>query len=209
VTRVGINLHYRPEAVRAFVGDGSSFGISAHFTCESELLGSAGALRPFADVLAGGSPGFVAVYGDTLATLPLGPLISWHVQSGAALTMAVMEHPNPTEAGIVDLADVREWHGGQAGQIKRIAEKPHADEVFSTIANAGVFAVDWRVVDFVPDGQASDLARDLIPRLLGAGERVSGWKIPDAATVWDVGTWRSYERAQREWAAIWARRHGS
>ncbi len=206
VDGVGINLHYRPEAIEAYVGDGRRFGLTVRYSPERELLGSAGALRPLRSFLEEGGGPFAAVYGDTLSTLDLGPLAAWHGRSAATLTMAVMEHPNPTEAGIVELADQEPWHGGTAGRITRIQEKPAPDDVFSTIANAGIFVMSPRVVDHVPDGGPSDIARDLIPTLLAAGERVSAWQIPASAVVWDVGTWSSYERAQREWPAIWANR---
>jgi mannose-1-phosphate guanylyltransferase/phosphomannomutase len=206
ISGVGINLHYRPKAIEEWVERDAPPGLAVCFSRETVLLGSAGALGPFAPFLRETGHPFVAVYGDTLSTLALAPLLAWHERSGVALTIAVMEHPNPTEAGIVDLVETSAWHGGVAGRIARIQEKPAAHEVFSTIANAGVFVMSPRILDRVPEGRASDIARDLIPNLLSAGERVSGWLIPPSAVVWDVGTWASYERAQREWPAVWAAR---
>lgn len=206
VEQVGINLHYMPDAITSHLGS-TRYGLSFRYSAERVLLGSAGALRPLRNFLAAGSdPTFAAVYGDTLSTLPLGPLATWHRESGAALTMAVMDHPKPTEAGIVELVGTRPWSGGLAGQVTRIKEKPAPEEVFSTVANAGVFVMDAEVIEHVPESGASDLARDLIPNLLAAGKRVSAWKFPSSATVWDVGTWESYERANGEWPRIWAER---
>ena len=35
-----INLHYLPEQVRTFAGDGSRFGLRIHYSYEPELLGT-------------------------------------------------------------------------------------------------------------------------------------------------------------------------
>lgn len=206
VSLVGINLHYKPEAIEQFVGDGSRYGLEVRYTREPELLGSAGALRQLLPLIGDGDGPVIAVYGDTLATLPLGPLLDWHATSRAVLTMAVMEHPNPTEAGIVDLGERRPWAGSVAGGIRRILEKPAPHEVFSTIANAGVFAIDRGVEPLIAASGPMDIARELIPTLLREGLLVSGWLTPPDAVLWDVGTWASLERAGREWPAAWARR---
>src|SRR5437764_7241255 len=102
VGEVAINLHYRPEAIRQHVGDGSTLGLRVIYSEEPRLLGSAGALRPLRAFLAGDGAPFVAVYGDTLTTLPLAPLLELHRGAGADLTMALLDHPTPREAGIVE-----------------------------------------------------------------------------------------------------------
>jgi NDP-sugar pyrophosphorylase family protein len=204
VSEVGINLHYRPEAITGYVGDGSAFGLRVRYSLEPKLLGSAGALVPLRSFLQGDEP-VVAVYGDTLTILPLAPLAKWHRRSGSALTMAVMEHPRPTEAGIVELRSGIPWYGGVAGEVTRILEKPEPHQVFSSIASAGVFVFQPSVVASLPTGVVLDVARDLIPGLITSEVRVAAWRIPSEATTWDIGTLPSYERAQLEWPNIWRR----
>src|SRR5436190_14584997 len=62
-----INLHYRPEAIERFLGEGARFGVRIRYLREAKLLGSAGALRPLRPTLTRYRRPFVAVYGDTLA----------------------------------------------------------------------------------------------------------------------------------------------
>jgi mannose-1-phosphate guanylyltransferase len=42
---IAMNLHYHAEAIVAALGDGSRFGVKIHYSHESELLGSAGAVK--------------------------------------------------------------------------------------------------------------------------------------------------------------------
>src|ERR687884_1135319 len=47
---IGVNLHHRPESVRAALGDGRRFGVRLEYFLEPDILGTSGALdnaRPF------------------------------------------------------------------------------------------------------------------------------------------------------------------
>lgn len=204
IADVAINLHYQPAAIVDTFGDGAALGLRLIYSAEDALLGSAGALRPLAGFLGRGS--FVAVYGDTLTTLPLTPLIELHDEVRPAVTMAVMEHPRPTEAGIVELVDRRPWHRGEAGRVIRLVEKPRPEQLFSTIANAGIFVFAPEVLNLVPPQGPADIARDLLPAVLARGGLVAAWRVPADAVIWDVGTMASYERAQLAWPPAWASR---
>ncbi|HEV2037338.1 MAG TPA: sugar phosphate nucleotidyltransferase, partial [Candidatus Eremiobacteraceae bacterium] len=48
-----INVHYFPQAVRGYVGDGSKWGVHIEYLHETQLMGSAGAVRQVADRFAG------------------------------------------------------------------------------------------------------------------------------------------------------------
>ncbi len=48
VTECVINLHYLPEKVQQFVGDGSGYGLRVTYSYEPELLGTAGAVNKVA-----------------------------------------------------------------------------------------------------------------------------------------------------------------
>src|SRR5262249_49430750 len=150
IGEVAINLHYRPDAIRQHVGDGSARGLRVTYSEEPRLLGSAGALRPLAEFLGAGGAPFAAVYGDTLTTAPLAPLFELHRDLGADLTMALIEHPTPSEAGVVELVDRRPWRGGEAGRVTRLVEKPRPEEVFSRIASAGICVVEPGAIALVP-----------------------------------------------------------
>ncbi len=86
---VMINLHYLPDAIRAHVGDGRSFGLHAHYSLETPcILGTGGGLRRVADFF--GEADFLIMNADVLTDLDLIALLQKH--TGArhpAATLAI------------------------------------------------------------------------------------------------------------------------
>jgi mannose-1-phosphate guanylyltransferase len=194
VHEVAINLHYRPEAITDFFGNGSRWRVQLRYSQEERLLGTAGAARRLSRFLQDGP--FVVVYGDVLTDLDLGRLLGFHeerrrTEPGIAATLALYRVPNPTEVGIVGV-DGR-------SRVTRFLEKPRPEQVFTDLANAGVMIVEPRVLAAIPDGQFSDFGLDVLPALLAAGAPIYGWVIPADAYLLDMGSLEKYAQAQREW----------
>ncbi len=186
VREVAVNLHHRGQVIQEHLGDGSGLGVSVRYSWEPELLGTAGACRPLADFL---DRTFVVVYGDVLTDLDLPALLAFHRDRAALLTMALYHVPNPTECGIVGLAE--------DGRVTRFVEKPAPEAVFSDLANAGVLVAEPALMDHLPPDGPSDFGHDVIPALLARSAPLFGWPIPAGTTVVDMGTPGGYERAER------------
>lgn len=184
VTRLAINLHYLPEAVMGYFGDGSRWGVSLRYSVEDQLLGSAGGvkrLQPFFDDT------FLLYYGDVYTRADLRPMIEFHRQSGALATMGLYRVLDPWNRGIVQLDD--------AGAIARFVEKPSRDQVFSDLANAGIYVLEPEVLDMIPEGQVWDFGHDVFPAMLAQGSHVAGYIIED--TIIDIGLPEKYRYANR------------
>jgi NDP-sugar pyrophosphorylase family protein len=168
ITDLVINLHYLPEAVEGYFGDGSRWGIRITYSRERELLGTAGAVRNVKDFFDG--PFFVW-YGDNLSTCRLDRLWATHADKGGIATIALHEREDPTQSGIVGLdGDDR---------ITRFLEKPRPDQIFSHWVSAGILALDPKVIDSIPSDGAADFGRDIFPRLLKEGVAIYGYKLSD------------------------------
>jgi NDP-sugar pyrophosphorylase family protein len=105
-----LNLHYLPNTITGVVGDGSGLGIRIRYTWEPRLLGSAGGPRAMLPLLDPGST-FI-LNGDTLTDMSLERLAAEHKQSGARVTLAVADNPDPVRYGGVTVDDggwVREF----------------------------------------------------------------------------------------------------
>ena len=72
ITECVINLHYLPDMVKAFVGNGSQYGVEVHYSYETELLGTAGAVKKVEDFFADGP--FYVIYSDNFSQWDLGKL---------------------------------------------------------------------------------------------------------------------------------------
>jgi|DewCreStandDraft_2_1066082.scaffolds.fasta_scaffold00290_4 NDP-sugar pyrophosphorylase family protein len=183
---IAINLHYLPQVITAHFGDGERFGVRITYSYEERLLGSAGAakrLEPYFE----GRP-FVVLYGDVLTDTPLDPLLAQHTTCRAALTMALYRVPDPARAGIVELDGT--------GRVVRFVEKPAPDQIFSDLANAGIYVVSPEVLRLVPPEEPYDFGHDLIPRLLATGMPVYGWEA--TGYVLDIGDPQRYAQAEQD-----------
>jgi NDP-sugar pyrophosphorylase family protein len=181
VDEIAINLHYKPEAVTSYFGDGRRLGVHIYYSYEERLLGTAGALAPLADRL---DSTFFIIYGDNFSTCDLRRLAEFHVRHDAAVTMAIFERPDVTASGIVDL--------DRNDRITRIIEKPQPDEIFSHWVNAGILVCEPSIFNLIPRDRPSDLSRDVIPALLHDGAPVFGYKMSAAERLWWIDTIEDY-----------------
>mgnify|MGYP005861953141 CR=1 FL=1 len=183
ITEIGINLHYKPEVITDYFGDGSAFGVRLVYSYEPKILGTAGgakALEAFLD-----EP-FVVVYGDLLTALDLTAVCRFH----AEVTVVLYRVSNPWECGLVTM--------DATGRITRFVENPPRDQVFTDLANAGVYVMQPEVLSYVPAGQFYDFGHDLFPRLLAEGALLVGY--PTDQYLLDIGNHDKYNQAQRDLA---------
>ncbi len=182
VTEAAINLFHRPQMIPDYFGEQFA-GIRLHYFFEDILQGTAGGVKAAEKVL-GDAPFFV-VYGDNLIQADLRRLAQFHASHSGIGTVALFQHPNPTAAGIVGL--------DPNGRITQFIEKPAADEVFSDLANAGVYVLDPAIFEFIAPNTPSDFGRDIFPRLLAQNQPLYG--TPLGGYLQDTGTPEAYRQA--------------
>ena len=191
ITDLAINLHYLPETVTSYFGDGQRFGIHITYSYESTLLGSAGAAKKLEGFL---NETFIIVYGDVLTNMDYGSLVDFHRAKNALVTLSLYRVSNPTQVGLVELdAQYR---------ITRFHEKPRPEDVFTDLANAGVLVCEPEVLSHIPPGKFYDFGHTLLPELLEIGAPLYGFPLTENEYLIDIGTPESYRRAQQEWPQV-------
>ncbi len=180
-----VTVAFMANAIRAYFGDGSDFGVRISYATEESPLGTAGSVGNARDEL---RERFLVISGDVITDVDLGALVAFHEQQGAVATLALKAMENPLEFGIVITDD--------KGRIERFLEKPTWGEVFSDTVNTGIYILEPEVLDHIPVGVVSDFSSDVFPALLEAGLPLSGF-VTDR--YWeDVGTLEAYLRAHEE-----------
>ena len=180
ITEVAANLHYHPDKIRTYFGDGRAFGVELRYNLEEELLGTAGGVGAFRDLFAGGT--FVVVSGDGLTDIDLTAFLAAHRRHGGLATIAVKQVTDPSLYGVV-VAD------GE-GRITGFQEKPPREEALADLCNTGIYAFEPGIFDYVPPGVFVDWARDVFPALLSAGVPFYRWLLDG---YWnDVGNIEQY-----------------
>ncbi len=87
---IAINTHHHADALTAYLGDGSRFGVRLYFSFEEKLLDSGGGVRTALELLPG--DGLLAVHNtDVLSDIDMGALAGSCSQGGCAIALV----PNP------------------------------------------------------------------------------------------------------------------
>jgi mannose-1-phosphate guanylyltransferase/phosphomannomutase len=184
ITDLAINLYHLPQAVIDYFGDGSRWGVNLRYSVEERLLGSAGGVKRLQDFF---DDTFIIFYGDLLTRTDLRPMMARHQQAGVTATIGLYHVPDPWNRGIVQLDD--------QGLITRFAEKPPRDQVFSSLANAGIYVLEPNVLTRIPADQLYDFGHDVFPAMLTDGLSLAGYVIEDLLI--DIGLPEKYEEANR------------
>ena len=98
-----VNLHHLPEQITNYFGDGKDFGVQLHWSCEPEILGTAGGIKKAQKFLDGES--FLVINSDVVVDIDLSKVISFHKAQGSALTLVVREGDSPEQCDPIEVDD--------------------------------------------------------------------------------------------------------
>ncbi len=166
-----INLHYRPEAIKAVIRDGSHLGLKVSYSLEPEILGTAGAYKHLQEQWSGTT---LVVYGDSLVSFDLAKFYQAHQNSKALATIALFDqntHPHTAIAGGRVILD-------ENARVTGFFEMTGSEgNLPSTLVNAAVYLLEPQVLEMIPTQTFFDFARDLFPQMLTAGYHLQGYLI--------------------------------
>jgi mannose-1-phosphate guanylyltransferase/phosphomannomutase len=182
ITEVVITLHFMPEAVQSYLGDGSSLGMQIHYAIEETPLGTAGSVKNAQECL---DEPFLIISGDAVTDINLQDVIAFHREKGSEATLTLYRVPNPLEYGVI-ITD-------PDGKITQFLEKPSWGEVISDTVNTGIYVIDPSVLDLIEEGVPTDWSKDVFPQLLKSGRPLYGYVAGGNWT--DVGDISEYMRA--------------
>lgn len=186
VRDVILSLSYQPKKIEEKLGDGTDYNVRISYAVEASPLGTAGAYRNAASLI---SETTVVFNGDVLTDIDLNDVIRFHRERQAAATIVLTPVPNPTAYGLVETDSTD-------GRVQRFLEKPKPEEVTCDTINAGIYILEPRVLDYVPEGEPFMFEYGVFPQLLERAE-------PFYAYIWrgywrDIGTASSYLQANMD-----------
>jgi mannose-1-phosphate guanylyltransferase len=183
VTRVVLATSYRAEMFREEFGDGSGLGLEIAYVHEEEPLGTGGAIRNAASGLHSGPDDPVIVLnGDVLSGHDLPGQVAAHQEAGAAVTLHLVEVPDPARFGCVPT--------DASGRVTAFLEKT-PNPVTNRI-NAGCYVFRRSAIDEIPAGRVVSVERETFPDLIASGQVILGY--PDTSYWLDVGTPETFVR---------------
>ena len=147
---------------------------------EREPLGTSGAVAGARERL---DETFLVLNGDVLTDLDLEALVGFHRARDAVATIALTRVEDARPFGLVE----READGRVVAFLEKPVRRIPGD------VNAGVYVLEPRALDGVPEGVGVSIERDTYPDLIASGEPV--YAIPSDGYWRDVGTPAAYLEA--------------
>ncbi|MEV6105534.1 sugar phosphate nucleotidyltransferase [Streptomyces sp. NPDC051940] len=181
-TSATLAIGHLGQIIRAYVGDGSQWGLRIEYAMEENPLGTMGPLLPLLDRL---PEHFVVMNGDILTDLDYGDLLRTHQDAGAPLTIATYLRQVHIDFGVLTTDD---------RSVVGFTEKPSLDYRVSM----GVYGVSRRTLAGYTPGLPlgfDELVLDLL----------NGQRAPHSYEFdgyWlDIGRPDDYDRANAEFTA--------
>ncbi len=162
---IAVNLHHRPESVRAALGDGSRFGVKLHYVEEPEILGTSGAIWNARALLDGDT--FVVVNGKIITDIDLHAAFETHRRTRAIATLVLLPNAACEKFSLVKTAD---------GFLQGFGGLPQREQFLNTdppLMFTGIQILEPRIFDYIPHGVFSHSTTDVYPQAIAKGERVA------------------------------------
>ena len=205
IDTVGVLTQYRPMQLNSYIGNGSAWDLDVSdggvyvlppYQSAGEkgswFTGTANAIYQNIAFIENYDPENVLVLsGDHIYKMNYGEMLQTHLESGAALTIAVQEVSlqDATRMGIMSL--------GKDGMINKFEEKPKKPK--SNLASMGIYIFNWKKMkkyliedENDPDSQ-KDFGKNIIPKMLAAGEKICPhtfkgyWRdVGTIGSLWDA-----------------------
>lgn len=182
-TKAVLAIGHLGQMIRAYVGNGSQWGIEVEYLHEESPLGTIG---PTLMSLADRPEHFLVMNGDILTDIDYGHLLETHVRSGAPLTVATFQREDQIDFGVLDIS-------GEL--VTRFREKP----TYSYSVSMGVYAVASNTLRHYTAGLPFGFD-DLILDLLARDQEPASY--PFSGFWLDIGRPDDYDRANTEFSAL-------
>ncbi|GBF06410.1 mannose-1-phosphate guanyltransferase [Deinococcus aerius] len=186
-TGVTLAIGHMGHLIRAFVGDGSRYGLTVTYTDEETPLGTIGPVLNVLDTL---PEHFLIMNGDVLTDLDYGTFLRRHTRSGRPVTVATYRREIRSEFGVLDV----DGEGGESS-IVAFREKPTVQFQVSM----GVYAMTRETLRRYTPGQVLGFDT-LMLDLLAAGEHPGSDLF---GGYWlDIGRPEDYDTANAQWPSM-------
>ena len=146
--------------------------------------------------------------GDHIYKMDYGPMIAYHVEKGADITVGVVEVPAPDSVHFGVLT-ATEWN-----RVTKFSEKPAVPDTLpgrpdAILASMGIYVFNTRLLekmlaeDAADEKSAHDFGKDILPKAISGNLQVFAYPFQDVKTraqsYWrDVGTIDAYYDASLE-----------
>lgn len=179
INRIHICINYLGEKIQDYFKDGAHKGIEINYLCESEPLGTIGALSLLEDLR---HDTVLLMNSDLLTNIDFGNLYDEFVESEADLAVASIPYHVDLPYAVMELEN---------DSILSLQEKPR----YTYFANAGIYLMKKELLEYIPKAAFYN-STDLIERAIAEKNKVINFPI---LGYWlDIGRMSDYTKAQED-----------
>jgi NDP-sugar pyrophosphorylase family protein len=160
--QIAINLHFMPETIQSYFGDGSRFGVELVYSYEEKILGTAGGIKKMESFL-NRDDVFLVHYGDIFTNQDFSTMLKFHLDKLASATLLLHQRSKSNSIVVIN----------NEGRITKFLERPDditRKTVTSPWVNSGVALCSPKIFNHIPSGEVSDLPKDVFPNLVSDGQ---------------------------------------
>src|SRR5690242_10259779 len=174
-----VNLHHRPESVRAALDDGSRFGVQLHYVEEPVILGTSGALDNTRDFFQ--TETFLAINGKIITDIDLNAALETHRKVKALATLVLLRNDKRERFSVVNIEQGRVTGFGGMPEVNSSDPAP--------LMFTGIQLLEPRIFEYIPRGVFSHSTTDVYPQAIANGETIAAYI--------GTGTWRELSTLKR------------
>ncbi|MDI6916468.1 MAG: NDP-sugar synthase [Thermoplasmatales archaeon] len=156
VSTLIVPVNYMREVMKKFF-EKNDFGKEIIVVDEKTPLGTGGAVKNVEKHL---NDSFLVLNVDAITSLNLSEFILFHKEKKGIGSISLYGVENVEEFGIAELDENK--------RIIRFEEKPKKTEAFSNLANAGAYALELEILDYINPGFVS-MEREVFPKVIDKG----------------------------------------
>ncbi len=183
IKEIFLNLHYLPEVITEYFGDGRAFDVKITYMFEvPEILGTAGGVKNFEKDL---KENFFVIYGDIYSQVDYTKMMEVYFAKPMSLGMEIVgdtSHPEDSDLVEVD-EDLR---------FLKIYTKPHEKLPLSYKSMRAIFIMNKKILNSIPSKTYYEIDHQLLPGILAQGHSFYGYECTEFLK--DVGTLERYQK---------------
>ena len=187
VTDFFINLHYKPEVIQSYFGDGSKLGVKITYALETpEILGTAGGVKNFDGML---GENFFVLYADTFYRMDYGKLVEFYASLEDPIGVATVrktDHPMDSDLAVVD----------NSHRIVEFRLKPHKELPSEYWGSSAPYIFSQKILQYIPTKAYYEIDHNVVPELLSRGEKYYAYPLQEGEFRKDVGTPERYKELE-------------
>jgi len=185
VTDIVVNSHHLNEHIASYLEKNTPSGLTITHSYESDLLGTAGALKKVEDSW-NDSP-FIVTNGDIIHTIDVKTAYHHHTESGNLATLVLHDYPRYNQVEI-------DGHGTIFGIREKQVQQPSVPA--RKVAFTGIHIISPQLLEAIPAHRYVDIIPVYL-QLIARGEKVCGYQVDNHYWL-DIGTPDDYHRIHQD-----------